>query len=238
VLNEPGGAGSWFLTSGGASPSGSGKVDPAHAGAGQFATSGGNGPGAHALVSPPHLVAPGEALSFDFFSSNSAAFGILDTMDFGSAGNQQARRRGGAPPRSPRRACQPNPKPLTRRAAKAPAASQARAGLYNASASTAAGLAAFLFLNSSATAGPFLGSVLSAAQVQANNDAGWMTATAPLAPYVGASVYLVFRETDSVLDFDFGAPRCLPAPLGARSPGARAGAGAAAGGAHAEPGTR
>jgi len=104
--------------------------------------------------------------------------------------------------------------------------------------STAAGLAAFLFLNSSATAGPFLGSVLSAAQVQANNDAGWLTATAPLAPYVGASVYVVFRETDSVLNFDFGTPRCPPAALSAGSLSACAGAGAVAGGAHAEPGAR
>jgi len=107
VLNEPGGAGGWFLTSGGASPSGSGKVDPAHSGAGQFTASGGNGPGAHALVSPPHLVAPGEALSFDFFSSNSAAFGILDTMDVNSAGNQQVRGRRGAPLHPLRRARKP-----------------------------------------------------------------------------------------------------------------------------------
>lgn len=89
VLNQAGGIGNWFLTTGGPSASGSGKVDPAGI-SGQYAVTGQIGPGAHALISTAHLVAPGETLSLNFFANNVISFQFNDTMSFNAFNNQQA----------------------------------------------------------------------------------------------------------------------------------------------------
>ena len=89
VLNQAGGIGNWFLTNGGPSASGSGKVDPAGIN-GQYAVTGQIGPGAHALISTAHLVAPGETLSLNFFANNVISFEFNDTMSFNAFNNQQA----------------------------------------------------------------------------------------------------------------------------------------------------
>ena len=102
-------------------------------------------------------------------------------------------------------------------------ASQARVDLYDASHVTAAGLADFLFNATSATAGPFLGTVITGQQIEAQNNKGWLVATLPLSPYVGTPVYLVVRETDTQLLFDFGAPQqrkhaCMHACISMQTP--------------------
>lgn len=89
VLNQAGGIGNWFLTTGGPSPSGSNKIDPAGI-SGQYAVTGQIGPGAHALISTAHLVAPGETLSLNFFANNAISFQFIDTMSFNAFNNQQA----------------------------------------------------------------------------------------------------------------------------------------------------
>jgi hypothetical protein len=93
VLNEPGGSGDFYLSSGGNNPSGSGKQDAVHSGFGQFAVSGQTGPGSTALVSPPHTVLAGETLSFSYLVGNSVALSANTSMSFTLENNQQARAR-------------------------------------------------------------------------------------------------------------------------------------------------
>lgn len=91
VLNEPGGTGSFYLSSGGGNPSGSGKLDVVHSGFGQFAVAGQLGPSAAALVSPPHTVVAGDKLSFSYLVENAVALPVQNSMSFTVATNQQAR---------------------------------------------------------------------------------------------------------------------------------------------------
>jgi len=85
VLNEPGGSGDFYLSSGGNNPSGSGKQDSVHSGFGQFAVSGQTGPGSTALA--------GETLSFSYLVENSVALSANTSMSYTLLNNQQARAR-------------------------------------------------------------------------------------------------------------------------------------------------
>ena len=59
---------------------------------------------------------------------------------------------------------------------------------------SAASLTPAIFDPSSITAGPFLGNLLSASQIQDSDDgANWHTLTADLSPYVGKDVYFALR---------------------------------------------
>ena len=84
---------------------------------------------------------------------------------------------------------------------------QVRVDAYDASAPqypSAASLTPAIFDPSSITAGPFLGSLLSASQIQSSDDGGnWHTLTADLSPYVGKDVYFTFRSVgdDPMDDF-------------------------------------
>lgn len=93
MLNEPGGSGDFYLSSGGNNPSGSGKQDSVHSGFGQFAVSGQTGPGSTALVSPPHTVLAGETLSFSYLVENTVALSANTSMSYTLLNNQQARAR-------------------------------------------------------------------------------------------------------------------------------------------------
>lgn len=86
--------------------------------------------------------------------------------------------------------------------------SQARVDLYDASQSTATGLADYLFSSTSATAGPWLGNAFSTATIQATAGDGWQNdTTVDLSAYVGYAVYVVARQVNNRFTFAFGAPR-------------------------------
>lgn len=43
-------------------------------------------------------------------------------------------------------------------------------------------------------------------QIQSQNNLGWVDAlSVDLSPYLGKTIYVVFRETDNQLNFDLGA---------------------------------
>lgn len=89
--------------------------------------------------------------------------------------------------------------------------------VYDASQTSAAGLGAYVFNASSATAGPWLGNALSAATLQAASSLGWQdSVTVDLSPYAGKSVYVVPRLVPLTYYYTFGAPWLL-ASLHARS---------------------
>ncbi len=80
--------------------------------------------------------------------------------------------------------------------------------MYNAFQITAAGLAAYVFDPTTATAGPWLGTLLSEATIAGGPQTVWTTtASLDLSPFAGYSVYIVVRQAVEQDFFDVGAPR-------------------------------
>jgi hypothetical protein len=87
--------------------------------------------------------------------------------------------------------------------------------VYNAFGSTEAGLAAYVFDPATATAGPWLGTLLSEATIAAGPQGVWTnTGSLDLSPFDGNLIYVVVRQAVNQNFFDMGAPT----PRAARLP--------------------
>ena len=79
---------------------------------------------------------------------------------------------------------------------------QVRIDAYDASTlqyPSAASLKPAVFDTSNIMAGPFLGNLLSAVEIQTSSYFNWHTLTADLSPYAGKTIYIAFRDVTSFL---------------------------------------